>query len=29
LTVNKKGTTTVSNPNVTVNGVKGAEISAP
>jgi hypothetical protein len=29
LTVDGKGTTTVSNPHVTVNGVKGAEIPAP
>jgi hypothetical protein len=29
LTVDGKGTTTVSNPKVTVNGVVGAEIPAP
>jgi hypothetical protein len=29
LTVDGEGTTTLSNPKVTVNGVKGAEISAP
>jgi len=29
LTVAREGTTTVSNPNVTVNGVVGAEIPSP